>query len=249
MNINSFWLALQFLTRLPTPRHIEICDAELGKSLLYYPLVGSIIGLILWLISLALAGQDNMLSAAIILTVWVLLSGGLHLDGLADSADGWLGGTGNREKTLHIMKDSRSGPAAIIAIFLLLLTKFAALQLLLSYEAGFMLVLIPVLGRSSILLLFTTTPYARQGGIGDIMAKSLPQKQAHIVWIAVIVALLLAAGIKQGLIICLWLFITGYLLRRVMLRCIGGTTGDTAGAIIEIIEAVALIAIAMQNDL
>ncbi len=246
MNTTPFWLALQFLTRLPTPQ-IEINDSALGRSLLYYPLAGFIIGVILWVTSLLLTGQNSMLSAAIILTLWVLISGGLHLDGLADSADGWLGGAGNRERILHIMKDSRSGPAAIIAIFLVLLTKFVALSVLLSHETTFMLIMIPVLGRTSTLLLFLTTPYARQGGIGDIMSQYLPRKQAHIIWMAVIAILLLTMGL-QGFITCIWIILTGYLLRKLMMNQIGGTTGDTAGATIEVTETVALISIAMLSS-
>jgi adenosylcobinamide-GDP ribazoletransferase len=68
-----------------------------------------------------------MLHAALLLTVWVLLSGGLHLDGLADSADAWLGGFGDRERTLTIMKDPRSGPIAVVVLVLVLLLKFCAL--------------------------------------------------------------------------------------------------------------------------
>ncbi len=245
MNTTPFWLALQFLTRLPTPQ-VEMNDSDLGRSSLYYPLVGFIIGVILWVISLLLVEQSNMLSAIIILTVWVLLSGGLHLDGLSDSADGWLGGTGNREKILHIMKDSHAGPAAIVAIFLVLLAKFAGLSVLLSHEATFMLIIIPILGRTSILLLFLTTPYARQGGIGETMSQHLPRKSAHVIWITVITILLLT-GIP-GFITCFWIIVAGYLLRRLMLRQIGGTTGDTAGAMIEIIETIALISIAMLSS-
>jgi len=64
---------------------------ELGRSLLFYPLVGLLFGLLLWGLNLALAGAPLLLHAALLLTAWVLLSGGLHLDGLADSADAWLG--------------------------------------------------------------------------------------------------------------------------------------------------------------
>ena len=243
MNTTPFWLALQFLTRLPTPQ-TKMNDSALGRSLLYYPLAGFIIGVILWVISLLFTGQNSILSAAIILTLWVLISGGLHLDGLADSADGWLGGAGNRERILHIMKDSRSGPAAIIAIFLVLLTKFAALSVLLSHETTLMLIIIPVLGRTSTLLLLLTTPYVRQGGIGEIMSQHIPRKQAHAVWMTVIVILLFTMGM-QGFITCLWIIVAGYLLRKLMMNKIGGTTGDTAGAMIEVIETIALVSIAI----
>lgn len=104
-----FWIALQFLSSLPIILPGMPKPQELGRSLLFYPLVGVLFGAVLWGVSALLAGIPLMLHAALLLTVWVLLSGGLHLDGLADSADAWLGGFGDRERTLTIMKDPRSG--------------------------------------------------------------------------------------------------------------------------------------------
>lgn len=104
-----FWIALQFLSSLPVSLPGMPEPRELGRSLLFYPLVGLLFGLLLWLASLLLQGTPAPLHAALLLTLWVLLSGALHLDGLADSADAWLGGFGDRERTLQIMKDPRSG--------------------------------------------------------------------------------------------------------------------------------------------
>ncbi|PWQ89005.1 adenosylcobinamide-GDP ribazoletransferase, partial [Enterococcus faecium] len=91
---------------------------------------GLLFGLLLWLASHLLQGTPSPLHAALLLTLWVLLSGALHLDGLADSADAWLGGFGDRERTLRIMKDPRSGPIAVVTLVLVLLLKFCALWVL-----------------------------------------------------------------------------------------------------------------------
>ena len=122
----------------------------------------------LWLI-------DPGVLAALMLAVWVIITGGLHLDGLADTADAWIGGRGDRDRTLAIMKDSRSGPIAIIAIVLVLLNKFAALQVLLAGDARAVLLLAPVLGRATIVLLLITTPYVRPHGLGRPYANYLPR--------------------------------------------------------------------------
>ena len=111
-----FWIALQFLSSLPIRLSGMPKPQELGRSLLFYPLVGLLFGLLLWGANALLAGAPLMLHAALLLTLWVLLSGGLHLDGLADSADAWLGGFGDRERTLTIMKDPRSGPIAVVTL-------------------------------------------------------------------------------------------------------------------------------------
>lgn len=122
-----FWIALQFLSSLPVSLPGMPAPREVGRSLLYYPLVGLLFGLLLWLASHLLQGTPSPLHAALLLTLWVLLSGALHLDGLADSADAWLGGFGDRERTLRIMKDPRSGPIAVVTLVLVLLLKFCAL--------------------------------------------------------------------------------------------------------------------------
>ncbi|KOX66360.1 cobalamin synthase, partial [Pseudomonas psychrophila] len=89
-----FWIALQFLSSLPIRLPGMPQPQEMGRSLLFYPLVGLLFGLLLWGLNALLTDAPLMLHAALLLTAWVLLSGGLHLDGLADSADAWLGGFG-----------------------------------------------------------------------------------------------------------------------------------------------------------
>ena len=118
--MSPFWIALQFLSSLPIRLPGMPQPQELGRSLLFYPLVGVLFGLLLYGVSGLLADAPLMLHAALLLTLWVLLSGGLHLDGLADSADAWLGGFGDRERTLTIMKDPRSGPIAVVVLVLVL---------------------------------------------------------------------------------------------------------------------------------
>lgn len=89
--------------------------------------MGLVIGLLVAIPAYVASASDPMVIAALMLTVWVLVTGGLHFDGLADSADAWLGGQGNTTRTLEIMKDPRSGPAAIVLVALVLLLKLAAL--------------------------------------------------------------------------------------------------------------------------
>ncbi|MGR9115798.1 MAG: adenosylcobinamide-GDP ribazoletransferase, partial [Gammaproteobacteria bacterium] len=123
----AFALALQFLTRIPVPLHFTATDRQLGLSVLFYPLVGLMIGSVLWLLNLGFGEMSVELKAALILTCWVWLSGGLHLDGLADCADAWVGGLGSRERSLEIMKDPAAGPSAVVVLVLVLLLKWTAL--------------------------------------------------------------------------------------------------------------------------
>ncbi|MCW8885763.1 MAG: adenosylcobinamide-GDP ribazoletransferase [Motiliproteus sp.] len=244
--LQSLVLAFQFLTRIPMP-DIGIAAAPVvGRSLLFYPLVGLVIGAALWLLQLLtnqLWPQQWELQAALILMLWCLLSGGLHLDGLADSADAWVGGMGDPERTLELMKDPRCGPMAVVIVVLLLLTKFAAIGVILSKQPA-LLLLAPPLGRGSLLLLFLTTAYVRVQGIGAQLVEQMPRNGC---WLALAVVLLLPLLVlgAQGLWVLLLPLVGFFGLRALMIRRLGGTTGDTAGAMVEIIEMLALLALAI----
>lgn len=231
-------IALQFLTVLPI--RIKDLDADAtGISLLYYPLVGLLIGALLAALAWMLGDAPPMLSAAMLLTVWVAVTGALHLDGLADSADAWAGGRGSRDKTLAIMKDPRSGPMGVTAVVLTLLIKFSALVTL--CEAGELLVILlaPCLGRTALPLLFLTTPYVRPGGLGATLAAYFPRSPAG--WVVAATSVGIYLVYSMGWLLLLISACIFFLLRAAMIRRIGGTTGDTAGALLEITEAIALI--------
>lgn len=238
------WIALQFLSSLPIRLPGMPEPEQLGRSLLFYPLVGLLFGLILWAFNLILAGAPLLLHAALLLTVWVLLSGALHLDGLADSADAWLGGFGDRERTLTIMKDPRSGPIAVVTLVLVLLLKFTALLALIEQGHGLTLIIVPLLGRAALLGLFLTTPYVRAGGLGQALADHLPRRAGWWVLGASALACLLIAGVKA--IVALVVAFVGFVwLRQVMMRRLGGTTGDTAGALLELLEMAVLVGVVL----
>ncbi|MBZ0092957.1 MAG: adenosylcobinamide-GDP ribazoletransferase, partial [Sulfuricellaceae bacterium] len=163
---------------------------------------------------------------------------------LADSADAWVGGHGDRQRTLEIMKDPRSGPAAVSAVVLALLLKFAALAALLKGGAAWpALLAAPVLGRAALPALLLSAPYVRHGGLGAAIAGHLPKPAA------VVLLLLTAAGIcflADGWKALLAAAVLLFLLRCACLARLGGITGDTLGAAVELTEAGALLALALR---
>lgn len=239
-----FWIALQFLSSLPIRLPGMPQPREVGRSVLFYPLVGLLFGVLLWGLDALLAGAPLMLHAALLLTVWVLLSGGLHLDGLADSADAWLGGFGDRERTLTIMKDPRSGPIAVVTLVLVLLLKFCALLALIEQQQGAALLIVPLIGRAALLGVFLTTRYVRAGGLGQALADHLPRTAGWWVLGLSAVACVVLAGVAG--VWALGMAALGFVwLRRVMVRRLGGTTGDTAGALLELLEVLVLVGLAL----
>lgn len=242
--MSPLWIALQFLSSLPVRLSGMPEPRQVGRSLLYYPLVGLLFGVVLWLASHLLQGTAAPLHAALLLTLWVMLSGALHLDGLADSADAWLGGFGDRERTLRIMKDPRSGPIAVVTLVLVLLLKFCALWVLVEQGAGASLVLAPVVGRAALLGLFMGTPYVRSGGLGQALADHLPKVAAAWVLAGTSLAAVLLGGwqVFGVLLLAVLVFAWG---RRLMCRRLGGTTGDTAGALLELVELAVVLGLAL----
>ena len=229
--------ALRLLTRLPVPEPAADGDrARLeADSLFWFPVVGLLLGGLLWggQALLVQVHAPELLQAALLLMAWVALTGALHLDGLADTADAWLGGLGDRERTLAIMKDPCAGPAGVVAVVLVLLLKFAALNA----ASGLFLLLAVFLGRVVLVLLFVTTPYVRPGGMGERLAAS---GRKALVGVAVTVApLLLLWPVPTALALLLAgaVFVSQ---RKCLLRRIGGTTGDTAGAMVEWTESAVL---------
>ena len=214
-----FFIALQFLTTFPIQLKAMPSKQQNGQSLLFYPVVGLIIGGILALLAFTLQSLPIILLSSIILVVWIWLTGGLHLDGLADTADAWVGGFGDAERTLKIMKDPACGPIGVLSLVIICLLKWSAIYVLLQKQQFLALILFPILGRLAPLFLFLTTQYVREKGLGSSLAEYIPRTWALVVFVLTLVYL-----------------------RLKFIQRIDGVTGDTIGAAIEISELSSLIA-------
>ncbi|GLQ96654.1 adenosylcobinamide-GDP ribazoletransferase [Dyella mobilis] len=235
-------VALGFLTRLPVPLGAFDDARAKAVSLAWYPLVGLLIGLLLGSLAWLLRDTPPLLAAGIVVVAWVALTGAMHLDGLADSADAWIGGLGDREKTLAIMKDPRCGPAGVVALVLVLLLKFAALASL--HPAPWSeLILASLLARVGLTALFLTTPYVRGGGLGAALSSA--PRNACAVAIAVSVGFCLLGRWHGVLALGVAAVVFGGW-RHACIKRLGGITGDTAGALAEMVEAAVLVALVVR---
>ncbi len=240
------WLcACQFLTRLPVPALRNFQASDQGHALPLFPWVGLLIGMILGVTGYLLQPWLSAPAiAALLVALWALVTGGLHLDGLGDSADGWLAG-GNRERTLEIMKDPRCGSAAVIAIACVLLLQFALLQTVVVTEKWWVLMLAPLLGRAGALTLLLTTPYVSPRGIGEdfLHHSSRTQLRASVAlsWLLALLLLPLTAALLAAVV---WLLLL-LALRHVMMQRLQGTSGDTCGALIAVLESALLVCAAI----
>ena len=235
--MNRLLAAVAFLTRVPIRRTFEA--SAVGRSALFFPLVGAVIGLLqLGALRLMEPHLPSLLVAVLVVALSAWVTRGLHLDGLADFADG-LGGGSTREDALRIMRDPAVGAFGVIALVLVLYVKIACIDALRFPEA---LVLASALARWTAVPVGFFLPYAREGaGLGGAMtggtgrlellgstvlavAISLlfPWKNAVLSWSAVILVSLLVGAIAR--------------------RRLGGQTGDVLGANVEIAESCALVA-------
>jgi adenosylcobinamide-GDP ribazoletransferase len=235
--MRALLIALQFLTILPVRLQGEFSEQDIGRSLLFYPVVGLLIGIVISLLGWSLTSQLPMVSAILVLTVWVTITGALHLDGLADSADAWLGGIGDKAKTLSIMKDPAAGPIAVVTIVLVLLIKFVMLTVLLVEQNWWALIWSVILARTALPLLFLTTDYVRPHGLGSTLKQQ--QSVLHTQRLMLLIGVL--ALLSIGLFALLFGLLFFLLLRYLMERRLNGFTGDTAGAMVELLEAALLI--------
>lgn len=235
-------IALQFLTIIPVRPDYE--RTPLHASLPWYPLIGFLIGLLLAGLSGLLADTAPAIAASLLLLFWVVLTGALHLDGLADTADAWVGGLGDRERTLVIMKDPCCGPVGVTALILVLLLKFSALQLLLQHAVWSVLVWIPVFARTAVMLFLAYVPYVRVGGLGEALTDSSAQWWIILSLLLVVSVVVVFAG-WTGVTLILLSAVVFALLYKLFMQRLQGVTGDMLGATIEVMETVLLCFIAV----
>jgi adenosylcobinamide-GDP ribazoletransferase len=240
--MTSFLAALRFLTIFPVGGAIKVDGGLFIRSSKYYPLVGLVIGGMLWgfqrLVQMAFTAE---LTAGLLIAFWVVLTGALHLDGLGDTLDGCYGGRTPSDR-LRIMKDVHLGTMGVVGIVLLLIVKFVVLKELLSSSSlRAFLILIPLGARWTPVFLAAFWPYARsEGGLGLGLVQEMGKKE--LFW-ATIFAWGITVGVAGWLglgfmaLLLIWSLSTGWF----FFRKLGGVTGDAMGATIETSELLGIL--------
>ena len=239
---NALLTALDFLTVLPVPHPKGYQPVELGKAAGWFPWVGALLGALSGALFLGLRRIfPPLLASGLAASAWVVLSGGLHMDGLADCCDGLLY-AGTRERRLEIMKDPHHGTFAGIGLTLTILLKVAALS---AQPAGLEVILIASLAGALarwLLLPGAGQPNARPNGLGVAFSTSLPNSAFYIGLPPVLVlsGLMGWRGLAAFVLAHGWT----WLAFRVARLRLGGLTGDVYGLIVEIAELLVLLVFA-----
>lgn len=240
-----------FLTRIPLPGRVNIGASDVGRSMLFFPLVGAGIGGIQWLLLRGAMGFSALVHhhtghqitfpapilSVVIVAVGVWTTGALHLDGVADMADGF-GGGHTRDDVLRIMRDHAIGAYGAVALGLVLALKLVSVSILIERGAAWpYLIMAPTLARAAIVALGFLLPYARasEGGLGAAAEQAGLIEVLFSTATAAFIALGLA-GWRGGIGLFIALVVSSCS-ARICMRRIHGMTGDTLGANSEICEA------------
>lgn len=235
--IKSFLLMLSFFTRLPVPQ-VEFEEQRYIRGIKAIPFVGVVLGLILYLVSYVNLLFSPAVTALVLLTVYIFITGGLHLDGLADTCDGVFSGR-DRERMLEIMKDSRIGSFGVLAM-LFFFTFYAVMYQYLPREA---LLLLPVIGKSAPLISASLADYARPSGMGQLLVDNIRTPEVAVaVALPFLIALVLPGlpfGLRASLIVACGLGELSVVVATLRVKkLLGGITGDTHGMVCELSQMV-----------
>ncbi|MDD5561311.1 MAG: adenosylcobinamide-GDP ribazoletransferase [Candidatus Omnitrophica bacterium] len=246
--IASFLSALQFLTVIPIKVR-EAGEQRLAGAMAYFPLVGLLLGLFLTGVNVLLSFLNFPFLSMNVVTVVVLIfiTGGLHLDGLSDTADAFLSGK-PMEKMLEIMRDSRTGVMGVLSLISVILLKIILLFSISSSLEPNALMLMCCLSRWSAVVAVFFFPYARQEGKAGIFIKGMNLKIFILSSVVAVICVSIAWQIR-GLVILLIITGFSYASGKFSTRKIGGITGDTLGAGIELTEIITLLSVFMLGKI
>jgi len=244
--LHNFITALQFLTVFTVKKDHEVDENDLARSMTFFPFVGLFIGLILvWADRALLWFFPDTIGNIFLLILSMVITRALHIDGLADSIDGLMGGK-DRESRLAIMKDSRIGTAGVLGVVFVLMIRYVCLNNLFDDYKTAALLTAPAFGRWSQMLMMFEADYGRETGLGKAFV-------GHVRLGGLLAASVISLGISAYVIIQdsrtavlavaipLLIALFTVLWRWYVVRKVDGITGDAVGAASEMSEALTLL--------
>ncbi len=231
--MKEFLLAIQFLTIIPI-RLKNVTAKKIADSLICFPFVGLLMGLVLAWVNRALTSFPAQVTSVVLVVLLIIMTGGLHLDGLSDTFDAIASGK-TKEEMLKIMRDPHAGVMGILSLTCAILLKIFFLANLNNQTRSLALILMVVLSRWSLVPAIFLYPYARQEGKAKLFKEGINGK---ILIMATVLGILIAFSVWQdkGLLLLAIAGLTAVLFAKAMTRILGGITGDILGAASEIVE-------------
>ena len=231
---SGFLILISFFTRIPVGRKVEFNEVNFIKALNLYTLVGVVIGFLLAVTYLIFNNQISFIRGLLITVMYIVITGGIHLDGAADTSDGLLSGrTGDR--IFEIMSDSRIGTFGVITLILIVLSQF----ILFSFSSIETVFMMPVVGRASTIASCWNKKYAKnRKGMGTAFIENINSRVVIVNLIILFVFSMLSWYRTIIFTACFAAIAVSYFISTLIDEKIGGMTGDTCGAITEISQIV-----------
>ena len=259
MVMNSFLIGLQFLTRIFVAKQSVWTEQSFGESVKYFPAVGATIGIIcavvVGLLNSFTEGNVPLFTGAVSFATLIILTGGIHCDGLMDSADGLFSGR-ERERMLEIMKDSRAGSFGVLSMILVAAIDVSSLAELAKISTGWLCAAIystPIIGRLMMVITIGSFPYARAEGMGKAFALFTTRQTIIFAALETLLLLLPLNFISVIFFLCavsaiLMTFVVTWLFASFATTKLGGVTGDIYGAVTMLAEMFALITFLLSGN-
>ena len=241
MSLREFWIALQFLTRLPTPRVADMRPDDLARAMIFFPAVGLVLGVCLALIGRILHGHDAWMVALAVVAAWIWITGSLHLDGLGDVADAFGAAHGKPDRFIAVLDDPHAGNFAVVAIALQIAAKLVLVTHLPASIALWALVLIPAWARWGTLV-WSRVLVSLKPGLGASVANGVDWPRIGA-WALALIVLAVIGARPTLLALIVVPAVALYWQSR-----LGGITGDGLGASIEVTETVLLCACVFSSS-
>lgn len=249
--MKRFISILQFMTRIPINIDTGF-DEEFHKTITYFPLVGLVLGVLIYIIGLV-SGIffDSFITSIIVTLALVILTGGLHIDGLGDTFDA-IYSYRDKERMLEIMKDSRLGTNSLLAIMFLILLKIGFIYSIINNNLLWTVIFMPVVARLGVIVMMYKTVTPRENGMGNLF---IGKASTSMFTIAILYTIILIIGISKLIFLAstfeammlistiIILLIFNNLFKKHIYKKIDGVTGDILGCTIELGELIYLFCI------
>jgi adenosylcobinamide-GDP ribazoletransferase len=240
--INDFLLFFQFFTRIPINKNLNCEKENFRRGSIFFPVVGLFIGSLQWLVYyLLIKVLPVNITALFVVIIPIIITGGLHVDGLGDTCDGFFSFKGDKNRIIEIMKDSTVGTYASIAIVFDMLARYVAASTVIEMNLPLILIATPVIARFTVVFICYIGKNAKETGSGNIFIGNIHNKQMAIVAVTTFFLAVLLIGLNKSSILIITALAFTFLFNKFCEGKITGLTGDTLGANNELVEILTLV--------
>jgi len=240
--LNDFLLFFQFFTRIPINKSLKCEKENFRRGSIFFPVVGLFIGIVQFLVYYILIKVLPVnITSVFVVIIPIVITGGLHVDGLGDTCDGFFSLKGDKYKIIEVMKDSTVGTYATVAIVFDMLMRYAAVSTIIEMNLPLILIATPIIARFTVVFISFIGKNAKETGSGNIFIGNIDVKRIVITGIITIILGTILIGFNKSVILIISGICLSFLFNKFCESKITGLTGDSLGANNELVEILTMI--------